>query len=452
MDEDLKKLFHRDNLKVSIDGLGEIEIKYISHADSMTFYNYLNNGLSERDFTCEVLTNQIVNPKIILAQFKLLPEAGIAKIVSHFRDYEKEYFKYYNDTGNIYTDFQLAIRTYREKQFDKIKELIAPQIQAAQEGLKLFSSSFASIIQHSLNEKSYINELLRSAETIGAQIKKANEAAFQMIFPIVSGMENYIKTTSVIINSLQPQIFEWQKWLQQNQNVLIETARHWQAFEQKTRVEEKQAIVILKKYKWFITPGMPFDFVAAVVKMGSKKGRQDKAINDLFIRYFSHNNWEYLEKLVNGWKNKGPINNRWKIIKDCLLTLKKIGNKRINEANVILPTLIAQIDGILSDYLISKGISWDVAYDDYIGPRRIKVGRKSQYARNKSGVLNPNLDNLANDIFLNILFQRSQKGRPLKTPFNFNRHKILHGECVTYGKRDYLVRAFLVIDFLAHLK
>ena len=59
---------------------------------------------------------------------------------------------------------------------------------------------------------------------------------------------------------------------------------------------------------------------------------------------------------------------------------------------------------------------------------------------------------LANDIFLNILFQDSKSGQPLDIPFIFNRHKIMHGEQFRYGRTDNTIRAFLILDFLASLK
>ena len=58
---------------------------------------------------------------------------------------------------------------------------------------------------------------------------------------------------------------------------------------------------------------------------------------------------------------------------------------------------------------------------------------------------------LANKIMLNILFQKSLKGLPLEKPFTFNRHKILHGEELRYGRKDNTIRAFLILDFLAVL-
>jgi hypothetical protein len=133
------------------------------------------------------------------------------------------------------------------------------------------------------------------------------------------------------------------------------------------------------------------------------------------------------------------LRKRYKILTDSLDTVKAASKKGINEANVVLPTLITQIDGALTDYLNSKGLQW-----------KSEVGRKSQFKNAKPKVLTTPLDDLANDIFLNILFQKSLRGKPLVTPFNFNRHKIIHGENVRYGRKDYLVRAFMVLDLLSH--
>jgi len=186
-------------------------------------------------------------------------------------------------------------------------------------------------------------------------------------------------------------------------------------------------------------------FIFEIVKLDKNKGRQEKVINGLFIKYFVAKNWHKLEIMVKDWKNKPLFKKRYKILADCVETVKILGKKEINEANVVLPTLITQIDGVLTDYLNSKNIQWHGDWTDD------KNGRKAQFKNTKPKVLTTQLDDLANDIFLNILFQRSQKGKPLKTPFNFNRHKIIHGENVKYGRKTYLIRAFMVLDLIAHL-
>lgn len=53
-----------------------------------------------------------------------------------------------------------------------------------------------------------------------------------------------------------------------------------------------------------------------------------------------------------------------------------------------------------------------------------------------------------NDIFLNVLFQKTMPGEDYKTSIHFSRHKILHGENFRYGRKDYTMRCFMILDFL----
>lgn len=212
-------------------------------------------------------------------------------------------------------------------------------------------------------------------------------------------------------------------------------------------VAEEKSIVVLEKYKWLISPSLPINIIYNLMEISLKTGRQDSAVNNLFIKYFSANNWQNLQSMVVGWN--GLIGrDRMKILMDCVYILQNINDKKINQTNVILPTLIAQIDGILTDYLINKEIMWRVEYDD----RGKLVGRKSQFKKYKIVILPDKFDDIAETVFLDILLQPSQKGKKLEKPFNFNRHKIMHGENKKYGRKNYLIRAFLVLDFLANLK
>lgn len=59
---------------------------------------------------------------------------------------------------------------------------------------------------------------------------------------------------------------------------------------------------------------------------------------------------------------------------------------------------------------------------------------------------------LTNYIFFEVLFQSAYHDQPLGNPYTFSRHKIMHGEFLTYGRKDNVIRAFLILDFLAALK
>jgi hypothetical protein len=268
--------------------------------------------------------------------------------------------------------------------------------------------------------------------------------------PIISHYQN---TARIISESLSPLIESWQRWAEQNRKIFDSFDESWAHFQRIYRIQESVAIQILKKYKWFITPSLPSSFIFKVIKIGRQKGNQAKRVNALFVEYFSKSNYFNLKQMVLGWETNPLFRKRMKIFMDCLYALKSNhGNRNINPSNLILPILIANIDGLLTDYLASEDIKWDVSYDDFINKDSIKkVGRKSAFKSKRGQVMSTPLDELATDIFLNLLFQKSQPGKPLKTPFTFNRHKIMHGEYVNYGRIDNTIRAFLVLDFVFHV-
>ena len=120
----------------------------------------------------------------------------------------------------------------------------------------------------------------------------------------------------------------------------------------------------------------------------------------------------------------------------------KSAPKRVNITNVVLPTLIVQAEGILKD----KTNFWNLKNEK--GYKKLKTS----YKNNSSKILPQDLQNLIDDIVIDYLFQDSRTGVPLKNPFQFNRHKIIHGEVKKYGRKNYLVRIILLIDCFATLK
>ena len=151
---------------------------------------------------------------------------------------------------------------------------------------------------------------------------------------------------------------------------------------------------------------------------------------------------------MDGLETNEIFKPRIKIFRDCVSVMRNAKGK-YNPSTIVLPTLIAQIDGIRREFMEQirrefmeqNGLSFNPKKRNVVG---WKVWFKGQTS-------NQELLDLANDIFLNILFQKSQPGRPLETPFTFNRHKIMHGEYLKYGRIDNTIRAFLISDFLATL-
>lgn len=423
------------NTKITIASLGEVVLKYVSYGDNIEFIKMLKERISDRDFVAKVLAHQIINPEINFPAIQKLPDAHLEKMAREFVKAEDYTFKYFKSTGHYYKDFRQALKTGHENHIKELRKTFKPIVKSAQETLTAFSKDYASVIQQTTNHTSYIQESLLGVTEVA---KKINDAQFRFIETLEPVLRQTQTLSKIINESLKPQIDFWQNWAAQNKSIFDSFTNYWSEFQQKYNIAEQEATRILRKYKWFITPSMPLTFVFEVVKLGEKPGRQDKAINNLFIEYYEANNWRNLEAMVNDWKNNPLLKKRYKILADCVETIKFASKKKINVANVVLPTLITQIDGALNDYMEGKNLAWN-GYSD----------RNKQVRSSKTKVLTDELDNQATDAFLNILFQGSQRGQPLATPFNFNRHKIIHGESVKYGRKDYMIRAFMVLDLLA---
>lgn len=442
---------HRNNTRLRLHGLGDIELKYISFGDTKNFLKILGNKkLTDKQFAQRILHNQLLKPKLTLERFEQILTPDLLAIARAFSRNEKHTFQYLNETEDFLSDFRLALKTYEENRLKQFEVSFKPMIIDIQKTLMSFSRDYSSVIKQAIDTSSYIEESLKGVSEV---VRQAQQAQLQFIEPLRRVTEEYRLMADAITNSLKPQIDLWNKWTEQNKSVFESIGKFWKDFQEKYNIAEQKAVRVLQRYKWFISPSLPPTFVFEVMELDKRKGRQDKAVNKFFVDYFSGNHWANLETTVPGWKDKALLKKRIKILKNCVFILKNSSDKKVNPVTVILPTLISQIDGLLSDYLNSKGISWQCSYDDFVqGGMVRKIGRKSQFRTNRSKTMTTRLDDLADDIFLNILFQKSQKGQPLETPFNFNRHKIIHGENTSYGRRDYLVRAFLIIDFLAHLK
>jgi len=443
-------VLNNHNTKTKSETLGDVELKYVSYGDTIEFAKILQETTKDRDFVAKILFHQLVKPEISFGDFQKKSAVELEALAKAFVKNENHTFKYFQDTGDYFKDFKKALVVGHEKHIEELRKTFEPIIKSAQETLTAFSKNYASVIQQTIDGTSYIQESMRGLAQVAKQVSDTQRRLFESIKPAI---EQYQATAKIIAESLRPQIDFWQKWTEQNKKVFDSFSNYWADFQKTYNIAEQKAVGVLQKYKWFITPSFPMPFIFEVVKLDKKKGRQDKAVNGLFIKYFEAKNWQNLEGMVNDWKNKPLLKKRYKILADCVEVVKIASKKGVNGANVVLPTLITQIDGALTDYLNSKNIQWDCDYDDWIDGKTgklKKIGRKSQFKNSKPKVLTTQLDDLANDIFLNILFQRSQKGKPLATPFSFNRHKIIHGESIKYGRKDYLIRAFMVLDLLAH--
>jgi hypothetical protein len=436
------------NTKSKSKPFGEVELKYISFGDVNFFVELLNRTQDNKDFVIQVVYHQLITPQVSLTEFSKISDEELIKLARDFVEHEQHTFRYFKETtdAEFFTNFREAIKRYFQRQDEQLQATIEP-IKAIKKTFEDFNKQYAGIIKQTIKPTSYITESIKKISKVAEQFREAQLRITESLRPVREAQLRIAETFGPVIKQYQliarnlevltHQINNLQKWVEKNSVIFDSYTKFWQAFQKRYRIAEQEAIQILSKYKWFITPSLPLDFVFDAVKIGKGRGNQRKAINRLFADYFSSDNFKHLENLVDGWETNKIFKPRMKVFRDCVFGVRNAKDE-CNPSNFLLPTLIAQIDGIRIEFMDQNGLSFWTKDEVWKGWFRGQTP-------------NQELLDLANDIFLNILFQKSQPGKPLETPFTFNRHKIMHGEYLRYGRIDNTIRAFLILDFLATL-
>ena len=221
----------------------------------------------------------------------------------------------------------------------------------------------------------------------------------------------------------------------------------------------------LKRYNWFITVSLDNDFISNLSHaIGNSSGKLGITLRHEFSNYFSESNFANLMAMVEGWEDNPLFKPRMKIFQDSVRLLKH-ADSRYNPSLFLIPTLISQIDGVLTEFLFNNEFTFTKENKRWIWKDK---NLNKIYSRNDvyKKIFNPTVQDysipgssistaalgIGSDFILNTLFQTAYTKQKLKNPFGLSRHKIMHGEYLRYGRNDHLYRSFLILDFLYGLK
>lgn len=263
-----------------------------------------------------------------------------------------------------------------------------------------------------------------------------------------------ISQAAMILNAIQPQISFWNDWLNNNRQIFKfyeDSNAFWKNVRKHYNISKKKALTCIKKYNWFISPSMDPSIVyniVSVCKSDSKSKWGD--INHVFYDYFLEDDCEKLNLFVDNWSSNPIFEGRMKIIRDCVEIIKN-HPKNVNFSNLVVPVLISQIDGIQMEFMNQRGLKVDKkkVVCDFEGNRKKDEHGQNikhrQYIRELTS--NDEFLDAMNDVFLDVLFQHTERGEDHKTSIKFSRHKIMHGEHFTYGRTYNAIRCFMILDF-----
>ncbi len=206
-------------------------------------------------------------------------------------------------------------------------------------------------------------------------------------------------------------------------------------WEQIAKVLAKQQVnsILLENY-WLIMDQTLFDELI-------KNSLDDKfAPNKHIISYYSNHKFANIELVLNQMKRSNCLKNEQiEIFEDCYSVMKKLSCKVA--CNTLIPTLMAQSDGLLS------AICEIIPESDKEAILKEKDKSKNSTALIIQCYLEQlNLFNTTEQF--KTVIKDNAFGKPKKnSTYKKSRHKILHGKC-SYGSKENLVRCWLENAFL----
>lgn len=115
--------FNYSNAKSKSKTFGEIELKYISVGDLTFFVELLDKVKDDKEFVTQVLYHQLTTPKVSFTEFNKIPDDELIEIARDFVGHEQHTFQYFRETTDteFFTNFRKAIKTYHQKQVERLQ-------------------------------------------------------------------------------------------------------------------------------------------------------------------------------------------------------------------------------------------------------------------------------------------------------------------------------------------
>ncbi|WP_288268546.1 hypothetical protein [uncultured Methanobrevibacter sp.] len=216
----------------------------------------------------------------------------------------------------------------------------------------------------------------------------------------------------------------------------------------------KEIDKLLMDYSWFITPNMDLSVVGEVSKIHKSysKNKQEE-IDKVFCDYFLKNNCKELEDMIINWRSNVIFSQRMEFFEDSLKLIKNEDKICVNVCNFVIPILISQIEGIKNIWFNNiKNIKYD-------NGKWILTSNGNKPIKEEE-ILEMIYKNIENSMYyefykysfkfvlFNVLFQNTYLFADYSNDLHLSRHKILHGESIEYGKKEYLIRCFIILDIL----
>lgn len=430
---DLNK-FRRKPTKIDLS-IGTFKFKSLSMNDTLFARKILKEEADPKEFTIKFLFNQLIEPKPDFSLFMTISDDEIKNTGLKYIKDEYNLSEFYEDTGNFFNDFRNSINQFLNSIYNSLSSSIS-RINKFNTTFPIMSrpifqitpvNSFNSLIKQTQVD---INKLMFGRSHYNSLVNVSNQ---------FNTLSAFIQTT------IQPQIDIWKQWANTNSNLFQDFINQKQNFFNSYSIDIDLVNQCLNRYQWCVTPVLPLNMIFEAYEICRNNGNQRNSINQHFYNYFSSNDFSNLDQMISYWKSTNVLKHtRCKIIKSCVNLLKNDDNN-FKPPFLIVPTLVAQIEGIEHELmkkreLYPQGGRWFDTDQNNV--------TRSQFYENEDMDL---ILNSAKSILLEVFYKSVYPGGSLNSPINFNRHKIAHGELLNYGTKYNVIRSFLILDFLIRL-
>ena len=435
-------------IEIKSETFGTLSFRRIYNEDYLFIENCLNEEMDQEIFCKQFLINQISDPILTLDDFNDVDDKEICLILKRYIEIEdlEDYFDF-DSSKNIFTIFKEGMECYRNH--------VNSTVRINQLSLLKSTNSIVNYFNFHESLSSYLNMVNEISIVAMSQTSEVLNAVNQLTIPNIGSRVSQMINSSAILSAVNAmevvnqQMAIWQNLINVNSNLFSQITNNitffWDKFQIDYQIPSLEAQKCLKKYQWFISPNMEPYIVYEVMEVCNSSSRhKQKEINSIFVNYFTFNDCEKLKMMIGRWSSNPLFKRRIKIIKDCINIIRS-NKKGINYSNLVVPTLISQIEGIQLDFMENNGFS--INRHGIFDSEGNKVNKNDYFRQLTSD--NEFYDAM-NDIFLEVLFQ-SVYPREKCTSLHFSRHKILHGEITNYGRKEFTARCFMILDFLSDL-
>jgi hypothetical protein len=204
-----------------------------------------------------------------------------------------------------------------------------------------------------------MNEIFSDASKKTADLCKVAAPSFSVNLEPCEKISQIFTLSSIDLFNKLGQTITTQ--VDQIQKIFSEAAESFKKLDINLETYINRVNPILRNHFWFTTPSMDFHLWNYITINIDQQTDQKSFLDKTFVDYFSSNEFENLDYMISDWKHNSLLSERLNIIKECVLILKYSTSSESNSNNphyLIIPTLIAQIDGLMTDYLVKKGYTF----------------------------------------------------------------------------------------------